>query len=125
MFYTGLMLGSLLPDGLWPYDDDDPQGGVIPRYKAHLKKHGRGDHWIPNQAYENRLVGFWVALPPGCEGFGAAKLEGNCRWDLIPIKYEESIKRAQELWVKFDSWIRAAHDIQLPPPVLWMVEMEL
>ena len=125
MFYTGLMMGSLLPEGLWPYDDDDPQGGVIPRYEAHLKKQGRGDHWIPNQAYESRLVGFWVALPPGCEGFGAAKLEGNCRWDLIPIKYEESIKRSKGLWGDLETWLVQTYGVRPTTPVLWMAVLEM
>ena len=125
MFYTGLMFGSRLPEGLWPYEDDDPKGGIIPRYEENLRKRGMGQHWIPDQAYENNLVGFWVALPPGCEGFGAAKLEGCCPWDQVPIRYEGSLKRARELWVEFDSWIRMKQDILLPPPVLWMAEIEL
>lgn len=125
MFYMGLMLGSRLPDGCWPYDDDDPRGGILPRYEAHLKKQSRGDHWIPDQAYENNLLGFWVALPPGCDGFGAAKLEGCCQWDLVPVKYEERIRYSRAMWVEFDAWILFTHDILLPPPVLWMAEMEL
>lgn len=125
MFYTGLMFGARLPDGFWPYNDDDPKGGIVPRYEERLRQRGRGKHWIPDQAYENNLLGFWVALPPGCEGFGAAKLEGCCQWDEVPTKYGESIKRARELWVEFDAWILSAYDILLPPPVLWMAEIEL
>lgn len=102
MFYTGLMFGSRLPEGLWPYEDDDPKGGIIPRYEESLKKRGVGQHWIPDQAYENNLVGFWVALldvrvsgQPNLRGAargirfpsgmrGASNVRGNCGWSLTP-----------------------------------------
>jgi len=128
MYISGIMFGSKLPMGLWPYDDEDPEFGPLARYEAHLRKQGRGDFWMPSQASENTLLGFWVALPR-CVGRvkSGAFLEGNCPIDKIPTRYKESIRSATELWSPFERWVAEAypHHDPMSPPTLWVTEVEL
>lgn len=132
---VGVLYGAKLPEGMWAYEDEAEDGGILRRFEseAMFVDRTKPDHYqtywklrreiVPATAYENNLIGYWVALDRGGDAYGVPGFHTR-KLHEISGAYVEEIKEACLRWEFFAEWARQ-RGVGLPDPDLWITETEV